>query len=397
MGDLYERFIQSQAQTSPAPYGLEVDRAEGVFIYDTSGNRYYDMTSGLAVANVGHNHSQVIEAVQRQLERHMHVMPYGEYAQYPQVELAEMLASFLPEKLSIPYFVNSGAEANEAALKLAKRITQRIELVAFKGAYHGNTHGAMSVSSNENKKSAFRPLLPEIKFLEFNHVQDLDQITERTAGVIIEPIQGDAGIRVPDREFMTELRAVCDRTGALLIFDEIQTGMGRTGTLFAFENFGVMPDILTLAKALGGGMPIGAFCSSKDHMDKLTHEPMLGHITTFGGHPISCAAAVQTLKLIGSNSLLESITNKNLIINSLLNSRNIIEKRGIGLMIAVELGGPEAVQRVVRECGKKGVLLFWFLSCPDSFRLTPPLTITDEELTEACGIINDVINEVGGQ
>lgn len=397
MGTLLDDFLNFQAQTNPNPIGIEVERAEGIFVYDAKGKRYYDLTSGLAVANIGHRHPAVISAIQDQLIKYMHVMPYGEYAQEPQVKLAKKLAEVLPEQLCTSYFVNSGTEANEAALKLAKRFTNRTEIISFRNSYHGNTHGSLSVTGNENKKYAFRPLLPGIRFLDFNAIDQLNSITEKSAAVIIEPIQGDAGVRIPDIDFMRQLRAKCNQTNTLLIFDEIQTGMGRTGTLFAFEHFDIVPDILTTAKALGGGMPIGAFISSKEIMNCLTNDPILGHITTFGGHPVSCAGAYATLNLINDESLLSSINNKLLVFKSLLIHELINDVRGIGLMIAVEMDDFNTVKKVVDLCRKKGVLLFWFISCNNSFRISPPLTISEDEIRESCEVILNCLDEIAAQ
>ena len=285
-----KRFLELLGQTNQSPYLIDVDRAEGIYIYDKSGKPYMDMIAGVAVNNIGHNHPKVVKALKEQIDRHLHVMVYGEYIQDAQLLFAERLTSLLPDNLNCVYTVNSGTEAIEAALKLAKRVTGRTELISFRGSYHGSTHGAMSVSGNEVKKQAFRPLLPDVRFLKFNSIDDLQHITEKTAGVIIETVQGDAGVRVPDSSFLQALRERSNETGAQLIFDEIQCGMGRTGKLFAFEHFGVVPDILTLGKALGGGMPIGAVVSSKEILWQFTYEPMLGHITTFGGHPVICAA-----------------------------------------------------------------------------------------------------------
>lgn len=390
---LSHSFYEHQAQTTDSPYGIEVESAEGIYIYDTSGKRYMDLISGVAVSNIGHCHPKVVEATKRQLDKYMHVMVYGEYIQKPQLELAEKLTSLLPNSLDCLYPVNSGTEANEAALKLAKRVTERTEIISFNNSYHGNTHGSLSVTGNEHKKFRARPLLPDVKFIEFNTISDLSQITTKTAAVIIEPIQGDAGLRIPSQEFMTALRDKCTATGAQLIFDEIQTGFGRTGLLFAFEHFNVIPDILTIAKGMGGGMPIGGFISSKEKMTLLSNNPMLGHITTFGGHPVCCAAALANIQVIEEENLLDSVAAKGQLFRELLGQHELVkEVRQIGLMIAIELADFETVQKVVNGCLEKGVIGFWFISCNNSFRLAPPLTISEIEIREACEIINEVMN-----
>jgi acetylornithine/N-succinyldiaminopimelate aminotransferase len=382
-----EAFFQYQAQTTPFPIALEITKAEGCYLYDSQDKQFLDLVGGIAVNNIGHCHPKVVKAVQEQAAKFMHVMPYGEYVQAPQSQLARLLAANLPAQLQVSYFVNSGTEANEAAIKLAKRATGRTEIVSFHKSYHGNTHGSLSISGNEAKKFAFRPLLPDVRFITFNDIEDLQHITTKTAGVIIEPIQGDAGVRRPTDAFMQELRKRCTEVGALLIFDEIQTGIGRTGTLFAFEQFGVVPDILTLGKALGGGMPIGAFVASRTLMDCWTDAPMLGHITTFGGHPISCIAAKTGLDVLFEENIIPAVQAKGRLFKSLLQHPAVKEFRHAGLMMAVELESPERVQQVVEYCRKKGVLAFWFLSCTDSFRMQPPLTISEEQIRVACAVI----------
>jgi acetylornithine/N-succinyldiaminopimelate aminotransferase len=384
-------FLNHLAQTSPFPLQIEVAKAEGTHIIDISGKSYLDFISGIAVTNIGHRHPHVVNAIKKQLDKYMHVMAYGEFIQTPQNRLAEKLASLLPPQLNSCYFVNSGAEAIEGALKLAKRVTGRTGIVSCKKSYHGSTHGALSVSGNEVKKYAFRPLLPDVHFMQFNKVEDLDMITKQTACVIIEPIQGDAGVRIPDLSYMKALRERCNEMGALLIFDEIQTGFGRTGTLFCFEQMGVTPDILTVAKAMGGGMPMGGFISSKENMNLFTHNPMLGHITTFGGHPINCAAALANLEVIEQENLLDSAEEKGALIESLLSHPKIVEVRRRGLMFAVEFESAELVAQIVNKCLESGLITFWFLSCPESFRLAPPLTITKQEIKEGCEIINRAV------
>ena len=348
----------------------------------------------MAVTNIGHRHPKVIEAIKKQLDIHLHVMPYGEFIQTPQLELAKKLNEILPANLTTSYFVNSGAEAVEGALKLAKRYTSRQEIIACHKSYHGSTHGALSVSGNPVKQSAFKPLLPDVHFIEFNDLAELNKITTKTACVIIETVQGDAGVRIPDLCYLQKLREKCTETGTLLILDEIQTGFGRTGSFFAFEQYGITPDILVIAKALGGGMPIGAFVSSKKIMDCLTHNPMLGHITTFGGHPVNCAAAIANIKVIQEENLIVDVHEKGALMNQLLSHSLVKEIRQIGLMLAIDLENEEITQQVVEGCMEKGIIAFWSLSCPASFRLAPPLTITLEEIETVCGIICKVFDGV---
>jgi acetylornithine/N-succinyldiaminopimelate aminotransferase len=382
------------AGTGPFPYRIDVSHAEGIMVYDKNGKAYFDFISGISVSNIGHRHPHVVSAIKNQLDRHMHVMVYGEFYQDAQVNLAVKLAELLPAQLNCSYFVNSGTEAIEASLKLAKRITGRTKMVACKGAYHGNTHGSMSVSWNEYKKAKFRPLLPDVHFMEFNNVIDLSLIDERTACVIMEPIQGDAGVRIPSEEYMKAVRRKCDEVGALLIFDEIQTGFGRTGKLFAFEHFGVVPDVLAIAKGLGGGMPIGAFISSQQNMKFLTHDPPLGHITTFGGHPVNCAAALANIEVLQTPGLIDNIERKGALIEQLLTKKHIVEVRRKGMFFAIEMSDADKVQRVVNGCKDSGLLSFWFLSCPESFRIAPPLIVTDDEIRKAVSIINEVIENL---
>ena len=387
-------FLSFQGQTNQTPYLIEVDRADGLYIYDKKGKAFMDMIAGVAVNNIGHNHPKVINALKSQIDRHLHVMVYGEYVQDAQLEFSKRLCSVLPNKLNTVYPVNSGTEANEAALKLAKRITNRTELISFRGSYHGSTHGSLSVSGNETKKQAYRPLLPDVQFLEFNSIDELERITERTACVIIETVQGDAGVRVPSSKFMKTLRDRCTQVGALLIFDEIQCGMGRTGKLFAFEHFNVTPDILTLGKALGGGMPIGALVSSQENLHQFTFEPMLGHITTFGGHPVICAAANAFLEVMEEEIDFNTVEKLGALIESELSSEiEIIEIRRIGMMLALDMISFERVEKVVSKCLEKGLIAFWFLSHPDSFRLSPPLNISETQVLDACRIIKEAIEE----
>ncbi len=382
-----EIFYHRIAQTSPFPFGITIERAEGVYLYGHDGRRYMDMISGISVSNIGHRHPAVVKAIKDQVDKHLHVMVYGEYIQSSPNQLAAKLTSLLPSHLNCCYFVNSGTEANEGALKLAKRYTGRSEIVSFKKSYHGSTHGSLSVSGNEKKKNAFRPLLPDISFIDFNNADQLTHISEKTACVIVETIQGDAGVRIPRKDYMKALRHRCDETGALLILDEIQCGMGRTGKLFAFEHYDIAPDILTIAKAFGGGLPLGAFIASEEKMKTFTFDPMLGHITTFGGNPVCCASALATLEVIEEENLLKQVEEKGKLIESLLQHPKIKEIRRIGLLFAIDFDSEEIVNRIVEYAKQHGVICYWFLSHPNSFRIAPPLTISKEEIVEACRVM----------
>lgn len=382
-----EIFLKHLAPTNSNPYLIAVDRAEGLYLYTPDGKRYSDLISGIGVSNIGHRHPRVIAAIKAQLDKHLHVMVYGEFIQSASNRLAEQLVQYLPENLNCLYLVNSGTEANEGALKLAKRFSGRTEIVACRRSYHGSTHGSLSVSGNEMKKLAFRPLLPDVRFVDFNVPDDLDQISTRTACVIMETIQGDAGVRIPDPGYLKAVRKRCDETGALLILDEIQCGMGRTGTLFAFEKFGITPDILTIGKAFGGGLPIAAFIASHEMMQSFTHDPMLGHITTFGGNPVCCASALATLEVLTEGDLLQNVERKGQLFESLLRHPEIREIRRAGLMFAIDFESAERVNRIVMAAKELGIICYWFLSHPYSFRIAPPLTITDDEIKESCALI----------
>lgn len=388
-----ETFLHHLAQTSPYPFLIPIERAEGVYLYGPDGKTYMDMISGIGVSAIGHRHPHVIQAIKNQLDKHLHVMVYGEYIQSTPNALAKKLSSLLPPALNCVYYVNSGTEANEAALKLAKRVTGRTEIISFRKSYHGSTHGSMSVSGNEIKKQAFRPLLPNVRFIDFNKADQLDQITHHTACVIMETIQGDAGVRIPDRMYMKAVRKRCDETGTLLILDEIQCGMGRTGKLFAFEHYDIVPDILTTAKAFGGGLPIGAFISSEENMKTLTHDPMLGHITTFGGNPVCCASALATLEVIENENLLAQVEHKGQLIEQLLKHPKIKEIRRIGMLFAIDFESPDTVNNIVNYAKDHGVICYWFLSHPYSFRIAPPLTISEDEIRKACAIILEAIEQ----
>lgn len=387
MSDLHTAFLEYLAQTSPHPLALNIVHAEGCWLTDRHGKRYLDLVAGLAVNNVGHRHPRVVAAIKDQCDRYLHVIPYGEFIQEPQVRFAERLTGLLPDGLESVYFVNSGAEAIEAALKLAKRITGRTRLVACHKSYHGSTHGSLSITGNETKKYRYRPLLPDVGFIPFNDPAHLERITGHTAAVVVEPVQGDAGVRVPDAAWLKALRDRCTEVGAMLVFDEVQTGFGRTGQRFAFMHSGVVPDILVLGKALGGGLPMGAFVASRERMHLLTHDPVLGHITTFGGHPLPCVAGLAALEVLEDEGLADNARRMGTLFKELLVHPAIQEVRGEGLMMAVDLGDAGKVQRVVHGCLAKGVLGFWFLSCPTAFRIAPPLTISEAEVRQACRTI----------
>ncbi|MES2589694.1 MAG: aspartate aminotransferase family protein [Bacteroidota bacterium] len=394
MNNTTNDFLSHQGQTNQSPYLIEVESASGLYIYDKTGKAYMDMIAGVAVNNIGHKHPKVIEAIKNQVDKHLHVMVYGEFIQDAQLNFSKKLVSLLPNSLNSVYTVNSGTEANEAALKLVKRVTGRTELISFRGSYHGSTHGSMSVSGNEIKKQAFRPLLPDVTFLTFNKIEDLDKISDKTAGVIIETIQGDAGVRIPDQNFLKALRNRCTETGTLLIFDEIQCGIGRAGKLFAFEHFDVVPDVLTLGKALGGGMSIGALVSSQKNLHEFTYNPMLGHITTFGGHPVNCAAALACLKVMETEIDFHEVERLGKLLEDIISQNSEIKEiRRIGMMFAFDMESFERVEKVVKKCLEKGLISFWFLSHPYSFRLSPPLTITEEEIRKAGKIILEAIKE----
>lgn len=388
---LRKQFLQNVAQTSPSPLMIEVGRAEGVFFYTPEGKRYFDLVAGVSVNNVGHGNRKVIEAVQRQAAEYMHIMVYGEMLERPQVQYAARLAEVLPEQLQTVYFLNSGAEAVEGALKLAKRYTGRTRLISFRNAYHGSTLGPLSIMGSEEGeqyKRPFRPLPPDTESLRFGNFEDLERITPHTAAVIAEPVQGEAGVRIAPDGFLEALRERCTRQGALLIFDEIQTGFGRTGSLFAFQKYGVIPDIMCVAKAFGGGMPLGGFISSPEIMRTLSFNPALGHITTFGGHPVCCAAGLASLEYILENGLAEQSEQKGALYEKLIaGHRQVAEIRRSGLLIAVDLGCSRKMYRVMEMFKERGILSDWFLFCDTAFRISPPLTISEQEIRESSDII----------
>jgi len=386
-------FLLHLGQTSLAPLMLEIVRAEGVYMYGPDGKKYIDLISGVSVSNTGHSHPRVVEAVKNQAGLYMHLMVYGEIIQSPQVKYAERLTGILPPVLNCCYFVNSGSEAVEGALKLAKRYTGKSRIISFKNSYHGSTHGALSIQGSELYRNAFRPLLPDTFQVFFNDEKSLDSIDNNTACVIIEPIQGEAGVIYPENDFLLKIRRQCNSTGALLIFDEIQTGFGRIGKMFAIDRFGVVPDILLLAKALGGGMPLGAFISSGEIMSALVSNPSLGHITTFGGHPVCCAAGLASLNVIIDEKLSESCNSKSTLFKKDLTHPLISEVRGEGLLLAVQLIDPVYVRFVIAHAPDYGLILDYFLFCNDAFRIAPPLIISEEEISIACRQLKKLLND----
>ena len=387
-------FFRHVGQTSPSPLAIEVDRADGVFLYSGE-RRYLDMVSGVCVSNVGHGRPEVVEAVRRQAEDYFHLMVYGEMIEAPQVLHASLLTSVLPPSLDCIYYVNSGSEAVDAALKLAKRLTGRRRMASFIDCYHGSSHASMSLMSDTVRQDAFRPLLPEVGRLRFNRMEDLARITAETACVIVEPVQGEAGVRLPAPGFLQALRDRCDRTGAMLVFDEVQTGFGRTGRMFAFEKFGVVPDILVLAKALGGGMPLGGVVSSKERLDAFTHDPVLGHITTFGGHPVCCAAALASLRLLLGEPWVGEAESKGRRIQEALEQHPaVMEVRRAGLLLAVDLASADAAGRMLPLLLEEGAVSDYFLYCPTAFRIAPPLCISDDEVELLLDIVIRALNRL---
>ncbi|WP_274474416.1 aspartate aminotransferase family protein [Mangrovimonas aestuarii] len=387
-------FFKYQAQTSPHPLAMEISYADGSYIYDSNNKAYLDFVAGVSACSLGHKHPKVVTAIKEQLDKYLHVMVYGEYIQKPAVELTKYLAEHLPSSLETTYLTNSGTEAIEGAIKLAKRATGRSEVISAKHAYHGNTMGSMSVMGYEERKQAFRPLIPGINFIEFNNDVDLEKITNKTACVILETIQGGAGFIMPKEDYLTKVRKRCDEVGALLILDEIQPGIGRTGKLFGFEHFNCIPDILVTGKGLGGGLPIGAFTASQDLMSLLKDQPKLGHITTFGGHPVIAAAALATLKEVCETDLMAQTLEKEQLVREHLKHPLITEIRGKGLMLAAFTPSADITSEVILKCQDNGLILFWLLFEPKAIRITPPLTITNEEVIEGCGIIIDVLNSI---
>lgn len=394
MKNLKEGFFKYQAQTTNFASGFEVDYAKGSYIYGKDGKAYLDFVAGVSVNTLGHSHPKINEAIISQVNKYMHVAVYGEYAQDKPVELCKKLVEMTPEGLDQVYLVNSGTEAIEASLKLAKRATGRQEIISFKNAYHGNTHGSLSVSGDERKKAAFRPLLPEVYFIEFNNEEDLQRITTKTAGVIVETIRGASGFRVPLNDFLKKLKNRCDEVGAKLIFDEIQPGFGRTGKLFAFEHYGVTPHILAMGKGMASGLPVGAFMASDEIMGTLKQNPQLGHITTFGGNPVIAAAALALLEELEQTTLMQDIDRKEALFRENLQHPKIKTIHGRGLMLAPELSSPEYALRVTSECMNRGLILFFLMYSIENLRITPPINISDEDIIKGCNILKSVLDDL---
>lgn len=390
-------FFKYQAQTTPHPLAMEISHAMGSYIYDTKGNKYLDFVAGVSACTLGHQNKRVNDAIKNQLDKYSHVMVYGEYAQSPATELCKLLAKNLPYPLTKTYLVNSGTEAIEGALKLARRVTGRSQLISCHNAYHGNTMGSMSVMGFEERKQIFRPLIPDVDFITFNNEADLEKITTTTAGILLETIQGGAGFIQPENDFLKKVRQRCDEVGAIMILDEIQPGFGRTGKLFGFQNYDVIPDVVVMGKGMGSGMPVGAFTASEKMMDLLSHNPKLGHITTFGGHPVIAAACLATLQELTETDLMQQTLEKEKIFRELLVHPLLSEIRGKGLMLAAMTKSPEITDKVVLRCQDKGLILFWLLFEGCAIRITPPLTISNEEIEEGCGIILEVLNEIDAE
>lgn len=389
-----EDFFTYQAQTTPHPLAMEISHADGNYIYDTNNKAYLDFVAGVSACSLGHKHPRVVKAIKDQLDKYLHVMVYGEYVQKTAVEFTKLLASQLPDPLEKTYLTNSGTEAIEGAMKLAKRVTGRSELIAAKHAYHGNTQGAMSIMGFEERKKAFRPLLPNVNFIEFNNESDLEKITTKTAGVILETIQGGAGFIEPKDDYLKKVKQRCEEVGALLILDEIQPGFGRTGKLFGFQNYNIVPDIVVMGKGMGGGMPVGAFTASAEIMDTLQDEPKLGHITTFGGHPVIAAASLATLQEITESDLMIQTLEKEKLFRQLLQHEYIEEIRGKGLMLSLIVKNSDIANQIILGCQEEGLILFWLLFEPKAVRITPPLTISEEEIRKGCAIILKVLHQI---
>ncbi|MFY8111449.1 MAG: aspartate aminotransferase family protein [Flavobacterium sp.] len=387
-------FYTYQAQTSPHPLALEISHAIGSYIYDTNGKAYLDFVAGVSACTLGHQHPRVKEAIKNQLDKYLHVMVYGEYAQHPATELCKLLAQNMPAKLNKTYLVNSGTEATEGALKLARRVTGRSQLISCHHAYHGNTMGSMSVMGFEERKQIFRPLIPDVDFITFNNEADLEKITTKTAGIILESIQGGAGFIQPENDFLIKVRRRCDEVGALMIIDEIQPGFGRTGKLFGYENYGVVPDVVVMGKGMGGGMPVGAFTASAEMMDLLSHDPKLGHITTFGGHPVIAAACLATLQEVLETNLMAETLEKEKLFRELLVHPLITEVRGKGLMLAAMTRSADITNEIILRCHNRGLILFWLLFEAKAIRITPPLTVSKVEIEQGCRLLLEIMDEV---
>lgn len=389
-----EDFLKYQAKTSPFPLALEIDYAKGSYIYDIHGVKYLDFVAGVSACTLGHQPPRVTQAIKNQLDKYAHVMVYGEYAQNPAVAFCKLLAENLPKSLQKTYLVNSGTEATEGALKLARRVTGRSQLISCYNAYHGNTMGSLSVMGYEERKQAFRPLIPDVDFITFNNEEDINKITTKTAGIILESIQGGAGFIQPENNFLLKIKKRCEEVGALMIIDEIQPGFGRTGKLFGFQNYNVVPDIVVMGKGMGGGMPVGAFTSSDKYMDLLSDNPRLGHITTFGGHPVIAAACLATLQEILETNLILETLEKEKLFRKLLVHKHIKEVRGIGLMLAIMTENEDITNQIVLKAQDKGLILFWLLFEKKAVRITPPLTISKEEIEEGCNIILNILDSL---
>jgi acetylornithine/succinyldiaminopimelate/putrescine aminotransferase len=389
-----ELFLKHVAQTSPAPLALEIAKAEGCRMWDADGKEYIDLIAGISVCNVGHRHPKVLAAIQDQLNKYMHLIVYGEFVETPQVQYAKLLTDHLPATLNSVYFTNSGTEATEGAMKLAKRVTNRAEIVAFKNSYHGSTQGALSIMGDEYWRNAFRPLLPGVHHASYNSFEDLSLITTKTACVIAETIQAEAGVNAPLREWIQALRKRCTETGTLLILDEIQCGFGRNGSLWAFEQFDVVPDVLLLGKALGGGMPLGAFVANRELMWQLTENPVLGHISTFGGHPVCCAAGMAALQVLLEEKLVDTVYEKEQLFRSLLQHPKVEAIRSRGLMMTLVFDSFETNKKIIDACIANGVITDWFLFAANCLRIAPPLTITEEEIKKACAVIVGCLGEL---
>ena len=387
-------FLNHIGQTSPAPLALEIVNAAGSRMWDINGKKYIDLIAGISVCNVGHGHPKVIEAIKKQADDYMHIMVYGELVESPQVAYAKMLTDHLPASLNSVFYTASGSEATEGAMKLSKRFTARTQIISFKNSYHGSTQGALSIMGDEYWRSAFRPLLPDTWQLNYNSFEDLENITERTACVIAETVQAEAGVIVPQNNWLQTLRRRCSQTGTLLVLDEIQCAFGRNGTLFSFEQFNVVPDILLLGKALGGGMPLGAFIADKKIMDSLTNNPVLGHINTFGGHPVSCAAGLAALNVLLQEKLIDAVNEKGQLFLTLLQHPSIKTVRGCGLMLAIEFDNFDFNKKIIDALIGQGLFTDWFLFAPNCLRIVPPLIITNEEIRIACQKINEVLNQL---
>ena len=389
-----ELFFKYMGLPASNPSAIEITKAQGIYLYDKDGKKIIDMCAGVSVSNIGHNHPNVVQAVKEQVEKYMHIHVYGELVQSPQVRYAELLVKTLHTQLDSVYFVNSGSEANEGAIKLSKRYTGRFEIISFQNAYHGSTCGALSIMGDEYYKRAYRPLMPGVKIIKFNNADDLEKITEKTAAVIVEPVQAEAGVIVPKNNFLKKLRERCNETGTLLIFDEVQTGFGRLGTMFGFQKFNVVPDIITIAKAMGGGMPIGAFVSTQKIMKSLQFNPELGHITTFGGQPVSAAAALASLQTLIAEKIIKKVDEKGNLFKKLLNHPKIKNISGLGLLLAVQLSDKEEVSKFIEKAEKNGLITDAFLFAPDKFRIGPPLIITEKQIHETVEIIHKTLDEI---